>query len=50
MFSTGMNTEIGKIAKALEAKAEKTDKGFKAYWYKFQVIMGVKDTTTLQIK
>nr|XP_019014014.1 potassium/sodium efflux P-type ATPase, fungal-type [Kwoniella pini CBS 10737]OCF52795.1 potassium/sodium efflux P-type ATPase, fungal-type [Kwoniella pini CBS 10737] len=48
--STGMNTEIGKIAQALDSKAKKTDTGFAAYWYKFKVIMGVAETTPLQIK
>ncbi|WWC97573.1 potassium/sodium efflux P-type ATPase, fungal-type [Kwoniella sp. B9012] len=48
--TTGMNTEIGKIAEALEAKAKKTDTGFAAYWYKFKVVMGVAETTPLQIK
>ncbi|WWC90206.1 potassium/sodium efflux P-type ATPase, fungal-type [Kwoniella dendrophila CBS 6074] len=48
--STGMNTEIGKIAQALESKAKKTETGFAAYWYKFKVVMGVAETTPLQIK
>jgi Na+-exporting ATPase len=45
-----MSTEIGKIAKALESKAAKTDKGFKAFWWKTKVLLGVADTTPLQIK
>ncbi|WVQ82803.1 potassium/sodium efflux P-type ATPase, fungal-type [Cryptococcus sp. DSM 104549] len=47
---TGMGTEIGKIAQALESKAKKTDKGFKAFWWKTKVLLGVADTTPLQIK
>ncbi|WRT63192.1 potassium/sodium efflux P-type ATPase, fungal-type [Kwoniella shivajii] len=35
--STGMNTEIGKIAQALDSKAKKTETGFAAYWYKFKL-------------
>ena len=50
MFATGMSTEMGKIAEALGKKAERTEKGFAAYWYKFKVLLGVADTTPLQIK
>lgn len=32
IFSTGMKTEIGKIASALLSKAVKSDKGWKAIW------------------
>jgi hypothetical protein len=45
-----MSTEIGKIATALESKATRTEKGFAAFWYKFKCILGVADTTPLQIK
>ncbi|WVF66526.1 potassium/sodium efflux P-type ATPase, fungal-type [Kwoniella sp. CBS 6097] len=48
--STGMGTEIGKIAQALESKAKQTETGFAAFWYKVKVVLGVADTTPLQIK
>ncbi|WVR03068.1 potassium/sodium efflux P-type ATPase, fungal-type [Kwoniella sp. DSM 27419] len=48
--STGMGTEIGKIAQALEGKAKRSEKGFAAFWYKAKVVLGVADTTPLQIK
>lgn len=48
--TTGMNTEIGKIAAALDSKAKRSEKGFAAYWYKAKVLLGVADTTPLQIK
>ncbi|ORX35135.1 putative calcium-transporting ATPase 3 [Kockovaella imperatae] len=50
VFSTGMNTEIGKIAQALAAKGERKERGFKAFWYKIQVGLGLKENTPLQIK
>ena len=50
VFSTGMSTEIGKIATALASKAERKDKGFRVYWYKIKVALGLEDTTPLQIK
>jgi len=48
--STGMSTEIGKIATALESKAVRKERGFQAFWYKTKVLLGVADTTPLQIK
>jgi Na+-exporting ATPase len=50
VFSTGMNTEIGKIAQALDSKAVRTETGFARVWFKFKVLLGVADTTPLQIK
>ena len=48
--STGMSTEIGKIATALETKAKRSETGLKAYWHRFKVLLGVAETTPLQIK
>jgi len=50
VFSTGMSTEIGKIATALEGKAERKTTGWADKWYKVKVALGVADTTPLQIK
>ena len=50
VYSTGMGTEIGKIAQALDSKAARKERGFQAFWYKCKVILGVADTTPLQIK
>ncbi|CDZ97841.1 calcium-transporting atpase 3 [Phaffia rhodozyma] len=47
---TGMNTELGKIAEAMERKETIKDKGWRAKWYKFKVIMGTAGTSKLQIK
>lgn len=50
VISTGMNTELGKIAQAIERKVKPTETGWKAKWYKVQVALGVKGTTPLQMK
>ncbi|KAJ9125453.1 hypothetical protein QFC22_000414 [Naganishia vaughanmartiniae] len=50
VVSTGMNTELGKIAEAIERKVKPTETGWKAKWYKVQVALGVKGTTPLQMK
>jgi Na+-exporting ATPase len=50
IFNTGMQTEIGKIANALESKAERTETGFAKFWHKVKVLLGVAETTPLQIK
>lgn len=50
IYSTGMNTEIGKIAQALASKAIKTETGWKRLWWRAKVILGVADTTPLQMK
>ncbi|WVQ72212.1 potassium/sodium efflux P-type ATPase, fungal-type [Cryptococcus sp. DSM 104548] len=47
---TGMGTEIGKIAQALESKAKNNRKGLGAFWWKTKVLLGVVETTPLQIK
>jgi len=48
--ATGMQTELGKISAALSRKETNKRTGFSAFWYKFQVFLGLKDTTPLQIK
>ncbi len=45
-----MNTEMGKIAEALGKKADRKETGLAAYWWRFKVVLGVADTTPLQIK
>jgi hypothetical protein len=40
----------GSIAKALESKAERTETGFAKFWHKCKVLLGVAETTPLQIK
>jgi magnesium-transporting ATPase (P-type) len=50
IVNTGMQTEIGSIAKALESKAERTETGFAKFWHKCKVLLGVAETTPLQIK
>lgn len=48
--ATAMDTEIGKIAQALQNKAERTETGFARFWHKFMVLLGLRDTTPLQVK
>ncbi|TXT13135.1 hypothetical protein VHUM_01536 [Vanrija humicola] len=48
--ATGMETEIGTIAKALQTKAARTETGFAAFVRKTKVALGLADTTPLQIK
>lgn len=50
MTTTGMNTELGKIADALERKDKVTDKGARLLVRRVKVALGVMDTTPLQIK
>jgi Na+-exporting ATPase len=45
-----MSTEIGKIAGALQTKADRGNSGLKAFWWKIKVLLGVAETTQLQIK
>jgi len=45
-----MSTEIGKIAQALDSKAVNKKRGFGAFWHKCKVLLGVAETTPLQIK
>lgn len=47
---TGMNTEIGSIAKALQSKGERTEKGWAARWYWVKVKLGLAETSPLQYK
>lgn len=47
---TGMSTELGKIAEAMERKETNNRKGFAAKWHKVKVAAGVAETTPLQIK
>lgn len=48
--STGMETEIGSIAKALQNKAERTETGWAAFVYRIKVKLGLADNSPLQIK
>ncbi|KAL7410384.1 hypothetical protein BDY24DRAFT_400352 [Mrakia frigida] len=50
VVATGMGTELGKIAEAMERKEVVKLKGFAAKWYKFKVLAGVAGTTPLQVK
>jgi magnesium-transporting ATPase (P-type) len=50
IVNTGMQTEIGSIAKALDSKAERTETGFAKFWHKCKVLLGVAETTPLQMK
>lgn len=47
---TGMSTELGKIAEALERKDMVTEKGTNLLVRRVKVALGVLDTTPLQIK
>lgn len=47
---TGMATELGKIAEALEKKDAVTEKGTRLLIHKIKVALGVTGTTPLQIK
>ncbi|TXT04305.1 hypothetical protein VHUM_04192 [Vanrija humicola] len=48
--STGMGTEIGKIAKALQNKAVRTETGWAARIHRLKVTLGLAETSPLQIK
>ncbi|KAL1407966.1 hypothetical protein Q8F55_004763 [Vanrija albida] len=48
--STGMGTEIGKIAKALQNKAVRTETGWAARVHRIKVTLGLAETSPLQIK
>ncbi|KAL7419667.1 hypothetical protein Q5752_005581 [Cryptotrichosporon argae] len=48
--ATAMQTEIGKIAHALEAKAGCDKSGWQKWWWKIKVALGVEETSPLQIK
>lgn len=47
---TGMQTELGKIAEALEKKQSTTAEGWGYLRYRIKVSLGLADTTPLQIK
>jgi len=47
---TGMSTEIGKIAKALQSKGERTETGWAARWHWVKVKLGLAETSPLQYK
>lgn len=47
---TGMSTEIGSIAKALQSKGERTETGWAARWYWVKVKLGLAETSPLQYK
>ncbi|EOR00553.1 hypothetical protein E3P92_04153 [Wallemia ichthyophaga] len=48
--SIGMKTELGAISEALATKADSKKRGWRRFWEKTQVFLGVKGTTPLQIK
>jgi Na+-exporting ATPase len=50
VVNTGMRTELGKIAEAMERKETTNHKGWAAKWYKIKCAMGTAGTTPLQIK
>jgi Na+-exporting ATPase len=47
---TGMQTELGKIAEALERKEASTEKGWHRILENIQVALGLAGTTPLQIR
>ncbi|CAK9782312.1 putative calcium-transporting ATPase 3 [Cutaneotrichosporon oleaginosum] len=47
---TGMATEIGAIARALQSKGERTETGLAAAWYWCLVKLGLRETSPLQYK
>ena len=48
--SIGTSTELGAISVALSSKAETKKKGWQKRWHSLQVLLGIKETTPLQIK
>jgi Na+-exporting ATPase len=50
VVNTGMRTELGKIAEAMERKETTNHKGWAAKWYRIKCAMGTAGTTPLQIK
>jgi Na+-exporting ATPase len=46
----GMQTELGKIAAALETKEASKETGWRYKWYKTKVALGIEGTTPLQAK
>ncbi|BEI94986.1 uncharacterized protein CcaverHIS019_0705670 [Cutaneotrichosporon cavernicola] len=47
---TGMSTEIGNIARALQSKGERTETGFARFWYWLKVKLGLAETSPLQYR
>ncbi|PVG04087.1 putative Na+-transporting ATPase ENA-1 [Serendipita vermifera] len=47
---TGMNTELGKIAEALERKEGTKETGYRLLVHRIKIALGIKDTTPLQMK
>lgn len=47
---TGMTTELGKIAEALEKKDAVQERGFRLFMRKIKIALGLANTTPLQIK
>ena len=47
---TGMATELGKIAEALESERQSNKTGFQLYLEKIRYALGLEGTTPLQIK
>lgn len=50
VVATGMRTELGKIAEAMDRKEIIRETGWRAKWWKVKVAMGVAGTTPLQVK
>lgn len=50
VVATGMGTELGKIAEAMERKEKIKETGWRARLYKVKVAMGIAGTTPLQVK
>jgi hypothetical protein len=50
VVATGMDTELGKIAEAMERQVKTKETGWRKRWYRFKVALGVAGTSPLQIK
>lgn len=50
IVATGMDTELGKIAEAMERQVKTKETGWRKRWYRFKVALGVAGTSPLQIK
>jgi hypothetical protein len=48
--ATAMNTELGKIAQAMERQVKSKETGWRAKWHRVKVALGVAGTSPLQIK